>query len=94
MIRCQCIGCSRPAHRNVGGRMVCDPCYLKDGHLFFSPKKPFPTLRVLMTIIAVLVWLIMDVATGQRNVIDLACTALSSAILFNVFFEVGRRLGR
>lgn len=94
MIRCQCIDCINPADRNVGGRMVCHPCYLKEGHLFFPHKKPFPMLRVLVTIIVVLIWLIGDVATGTRNIGELFATAISSAVLFNVFFEFGRRFRR
>lgn len=76
MTKCQCLGCLRAADRNVGGRFVCNPCYLKQGHLYFPHKKPFPTFQVLMAIIIVLLWLVADI---------------SVAGWFNLCFEFGRR---
>jgi hypothetical protein len=90
VILCQCIGCSNPADRNVGGRMVCNPCYLKEGHLYFPHKNPFPTLRVLVTIIIVLIWLVMDVSLGTRNIVDLIVVAFSAAVMANIGWEIGR----
>ena len=38
--RCQCIGCSRQGVRGneirCGGRLVCDYCYSRQGHLYFG----------------------------------------------------------
>ena len=37
---CECVGCNNRADRNVGGRSVCDQCYLRDDHLYFPwPKR-------------------------------------------------------
>lgn len=37
---CECVGCTRFASRNVAGRLVCNECYNRNGHLFFPWPKP------------------------------------------------------
>jgi len=39
-MKCECDGCLREGNRDVAGRLVCDECYLRNGHLIFPwPEK-------------------------------------------------------
>lgn len=38
---CEAFLCDKPAHRYVGGRYVCDECYLTPDHIYFKHRATF-----------------------------------------------------
>lgn len=39
---CECLGCTAIASRNIVGRLICEPCYSRNEHLYFEWPDPLP----------------------------------------------------